>query len=182
MEDVKAVIIPTRSKAKISHELSFPIGAEQISIALAAATQLPQLVIDFCSDRFNQVRFGHYPFLSVMYSRREKPSNPISSSAVAFSNIWEIVVRPVPRILRHRIQEYILDSALPQVKQWLDQRVNLTQPGSDTLGFYFDERNEEFIPKELAHLQPIRGFKQRNVKTIGTKSPAAKPKKENSRP
>jgi hypothetical protein len=104
-EDVKPVTIPTRIKDKISHELSFPIGAERVSIALASVKQLPQLVLDFCSDRFGQVRLGHEAFLSVRYSGREKPVNPISSySGVAFNNKWGIVVRPVSRTFRHRIQ------------------------------------------------------------------------------
>src|SRR5208282_6089188 len=146
MEDVPAIIIPTRSRAKVSHELSFPIGAERISTALASATQLPQLVLDFRSDRFNQVRFGHYPFLSIRYSSGEPQYNSISTSGIPLFNKWEIVVRPVPRIFRHRIQQYILDSALPQIKQWLDQRFNLAQEGSDTLGFFFNEEKEEFVP------------------------------------
>ena len=50
VEENKPIIIPTRFKAKISHELSFPIGAEKISIALASVPQLAQLVLHFNSD------------------------------------------------------------------------------------------------------------------------------------
>ena len=170
MEDVKTAIIPTRTKAKISHELSFPIGAERISVALAAATQLPQLVLHFRPDYFNGVRCGRYPFLRVQYSRAEKPIDFIPPSVASLFNEWQIVVWPVPRVFRHRIQQYILDLALPQIKQWLDQRVNLAQPGSESLTFLFDEKKEEFVPEQLVRLQPMR------------ESPTAKPKKEHSRP
>jgi len=34
-EDSERIIIPTMSKAKISHDLSWPIGAETVSAALA---------------------------------------------------------------------------------------------------------------------------------------------------
>jgi hypothetical protein len=162
MEDVKTVIIPTRTKMRISHELSFPVGAERISIALASVMQLPQLVLHFRSDRFNQVRFGHYPFLSVTYSGKEWTYNPVDSSGIPLFNRWEIEVKPVPRAFRHRIQRYILDSALPQIKQWLDHRANLAQEGSDNLGFLFNEEKEEFVPEQVAHLQPIREFTRKH--------------------
>jgi hypothetical protein len=75
---------------------------------------------------------------------------------------WEIGVKPVPRTVRHRIQQYILDSALPQIRQWLDQRADLAHEGTDTLDFFFDEEKEEFVPKLHAHPQPLRGIKQKD--------------------
>jgi hypothetical protein len=180
VEDAKTIIIPTRSKRKISHELSFPIGAERISIALASAEQLPQLVLHFSSDYFNRVRSGHYPFLWVRYLGGEKPINPISG--VPLSNEWAIAVGPVPRVLRHRIHQYIVDSALPRIKQWLDQRVNLAHSGSESLTFFFDERKEEFVLEHDARLQPIREVQVEGPKTTGIMRPAAKPKKEHSCP
>jgi hypothetical protein len=117
MEEMKAAIIPTRSKAKISHALSFPIGAERVSVALASAVQFPQLVLDFRSDYFNTVRSGRYPFLRVMNSCAEKPiARPFSSGVPTLSE-WSIAVWPVLRVFRHRVQRYILDSALTQIKQ-----------------------------------------------------------------
>ena len=180
MEEVKMVIIPTRSKRKISHELSFPIGAEQISIALAAVEQLPELVLDFSSDYFNRVRSGHYPFLRVMHSGGEKPVNPISG--VPLVSEWEIAVWPVPRVLRHRIRQYILDTGLPQIRQWLDQRVHLAHSGNESLIFFFDETKEEFVLEQDARVQPIREARSEGPKVIGSKSPTAKPKKEFARP
>jgi hypothetical protein len=156
MEDVKLVIIPTRTKAKISHELSFPIGAERISVSLATAAQFPRLVLHFKQDYFNGVRFGHYPFLRAKYDGRAKVNNLGGNPDIPLFNEWEITVWPVPRVLRHRIQRYIVDSALPQIRQWLDQRVHLAGPGDDTLTFLFDEKKEEFIPEHRAHPQPMR--------------------------
>jgi hypothetical protein len=180
MEDEKTVI-PTGTKAKISHTLSFPIGAERISAALASTAQLPELVLHFSSDRFNQVRYGHYPFLSVRYSGRQMPINPIFSSGLPLFNKWEIMVKPVPRALRHRIHQYILDTALPRIKQWLDQRVNLAHPGSESLAFFFDEKKEEFVLEEDTRPQPIRAAHVEGPKTAGTMSATTKSKKEHSR-
>jgi hypothetical protein len=162
MEDVKTVIIPTRTKEKISHELSFPIGAERISIALASAPQLPELVLHFRSDRWYQVRLGHYPILSVRYSGKNWAYNPVTFSGIPLFNKWEIEVNPVPRPFRHRIQQYILESALPQIRQWLDQRADLAHEGTDTFGFFFDEGKEEFVPNLLARPQPLRRIKQKD--------------------
>jgi hypothetical protein len=181
MEEVSTVIIPTRTK-KISHELSFPIGAERISVALGSVEQLPQLVLHFSSDYFNRVRSGHYPFLWVRYRGRELPINPVSSSGIPLFNKWEIAVGPVPRVLRHRIRQYVLDTALPQIKQWLDQRVDLAHSGSESLTFFFDEKKEEFVLEQIARRQPMRGIRVARPKTTDVMGPTAKPKKERSRP
>jgi hypothetical protein len=162
MEDVKAIVIPTGTKAKISHELSFPIGAEKISMALASTKQLPLLVLHFRADYYYRVRFGHYPFLRVAYSGAKKAISPLSANGIPLFNEWEIAVMPVPRVFRHRIQQYILNVALPQVKQWLDERVHLTHEGNDMLTFFFNEEKEEFVPEQSSHPQPIRETKRQD--------------------
>jgi hypothetical protein len=68
---------------------------------------------------------------------------------------WEVIVQPVPRILRHRINQYILETALPQVARWLDERANLVQRGCDLLAFFYDEKTEEFISRPLTRLEPV---------------------------
>jgi hypothetical protein len=40
---------------------------------------------------------------------------------------WEIIVQPVPRLIRNRIKQYILNSALPQILRWLAERAQLVQ-------------------------------------------------------
>jgi hypothetical protein len=180
MEEVKTIIIPTGSKDKISHELSFPIGAERISIALASTTQLPQLVLHFRRNYFNGARYGHYEFLRVRYDGGKLPNDPAYSSRIPLFNKWEIIVGPVPRVLRHHIHQYILDSALPQIKQWLDQRVNLVHPGSESLCFFFDEKKDEFVREEDARPQPMRAV-QVDGPTTATINPTAK-QKERRRP
>jgi hypothetical protein len=47
VEEVKQIMIPTRSKAKISHLLSFPIGAERISKAFAGTPRIAKLFLHF---------------------------------------------------------------------------------------------------------------------------------------
>jgi len=40
MGEIHQVIIPTLSKAKISHDLSYPVGAAGVSAAVASTVQL----------------------------------------------------------------------------------------------------------------------------------------------
>ena len=157
VEDTQRIIIPTRSKAKISHELSYPIGAERISSALAGVAQLPELVLHFRGDWYDRLRFGRYPYLRVVYSRTPKPVNPESASGVPLFNEWEIIVKPIRRSSRHKIQQHILGVALPQVEQWLQKRTALERPGSDILTLFYDEDSGTFSEEQETRLEPIRG-------------------------
>ena len=138
MEDVQPFIIPTGSRAKISRRLSYPIGAEHISLALAGTPQLSMLKLHFYSGSDNHLRWGHYEFLRIEYLNRAAPSGkwPISTLYKRPPQYrWEIVVQPVLRILRHRIKQYIVDCALSQIALWLIERTQLAQQGNDNPRF-----------------------------------------------
>jgi hypothetical protein len=159
MEDVQQPIIPTLSRAKISRNLSYPIGAEHISAALASTSQMHALKLHFYSGFDIGLRSGQYEFLRVEYLNEATPAEkwPISSLYKRPPQYrWEIVVQPVPRALRHRIQQYTIDSALPQIMHWLLERAELAQRGNDILAFFYDEKAEEFTPRHLTHLEPLR--------------------------
>jgi hypothetical protein len=159
MEDAQQITIPTLSRAKISRNLSYPIGAEHISLALAGTPQLPMLKLHFYSGLGIGLQSGHYEFLRVEYLNQVRPSEkwPISSLYKRPPQYrWEIVVQPVPRILRHRIKHYIVDSALPQIEDWLIERAQLSQRGNDILAFFYDEKTDEFTAPQLTHLEPLQ--------------------------
>jgi hypothetical protein len=114
VEDVQPYIIPTLSRAKISHHLSYPVGAAAVSMALASAKQLPDVKLHFYFWSDLWLRNGHYEFFRVEYLNNATPAEewPISSLFKRPPQYcWEIVVQPVPRVNRHRINEYILESA-----------------------------------------------------------------------
>ncbi len=182
MEDVNTVIIPTRVRDKIPHDQSFPIGAERISIALASATQLPLLVLDFRSDRYKHVRLGHLSFFSVTYSGKDMSRvNSLLRTGVPLFNKWTIGVRPVSRTSRHFVQQYILETALPRVKGWLDQRIGLEHPGVEAIEFFFDEGKEEFVEKQEARRQPMRESNPKSG-SVNVESPKAASTKKDPRP
>ena len=164
MKQDRQLIIPTVSRAKISRKLSYPIGAERVSALLASAAQLPELKLHFYSEFDIQFRNGHFEFLRVEYLNNARPSRewPISSLYKRpIQSRWEIVVQPVPRTLRHRVKQYILDSALVQIAHWLVERKQLAQQGNDILAFFYDEKAEEFVPRQLTRLEPLRQLMRR---------------------
>ena len=159
MEDVQPYIIPTLSRAKISHHLSYPVGAAAVSLALSSATQLTHLRLHFYFWSDFWLRNGHYEFLRVEYLNNSTPAEewPISCLYKRPPQYrWEIVVQPVPRVTRHRISSYILESVLPQVANWLSERADLARQGSDMLTFFYDEKADAFDSRSLTRLEPFR--------------------------
>jgi hypothetical protein len=159
MEEIQQIMIPTLSRAKISRNLSYPVGAKSFSAALASTVQLPELRLQFYSGFDIGLRRGHYEFLRVEYlnNARRAEKWPISSLCRRSSQgQWEVVVQPVPRVRRHQIKQYILENALPQITHWLGERAQLTQRGNDILAFFYDDKAEEFTSQQLAHLEPLQ--------------------------
>jgi hypothetical protein len=104
-------------------------------------------------------RGGHYEFLRAEYLNNASPAEewPISNLYPRPAQWrWGIVVQPVPRVLRHRIKQYILDTAFEQITSWLDERRDLAQQGNDILAFFYDEKTEEFTPRQLKRPEPLR--------------------------
>lgn len=152
-------VIPTASRVKISQKLSYPLGAEALSLALVSVPQREDIRLHFYwwSDR--GLRRGHYEFLRVEYLNNVRPLQewPIwSLYQRPAQGRWEIVVQPVPRTVRHRVKQYIEDFALPQIAQWLNFRKDLTQQGGDILAFFYDEESEDFVVRPLTRLEPRR--------------------------
>lgn len=159
MDEIQHVIIPTFSRAKISRNLSYPIGAERVSAALASSAQLPELKLHFYSGFDLGLRKGQFEFLRVEYLNNARPAEewPISSLYGRPPQYrWEIVVQPVPRALRDRINQFIVETALAQITHWLGERVKLAQRGTDILAFFYDQTSEEFTPRHLTRLEPLR--------------------------
>ena len=159
-EEDRQAIIPTLSRAKISRHLSYPIGSESISESLASVPQFAELKLLFYSSKFHTpLRSKEYEFVRVEYLNNAKSGEkwPIANLYGRPSQSrWEIAVQPVPRVLRHSIKQYILDSALPQMRHWLVERAQLLQRGSDLLAFFYDEETGECLPRDAANLEPLR--------------------------
>ena len=152
-------VIPSASKMKISQKLSYPVGAESISVALASVPQFMEIRLHFYTWSDHSLRRGHYEFLRVEYLNNVRPLQewpiwiPYKRPA---QGRWEIVVQPVPRTVRHRVKQYITDFAFTQIAQWLTARKELTQQGGDILAFFYDEKGDDFVVRQLTKLEPLR--------------------------
>jgi len=152
-------VIPTASRVKISQRLSYPVGAEALSLALASVPQLVEIRLHFYWWSDHNLRSGHYEFLRVEYLNNVRPLQewPIwNLYKRPAQGRWEIVVQPVPRTVRHRVKQYVADFALTQIAQWLTARRGLTQQGGDILAFFYDEKGEDFVVRNLTRLEPLR--------------------------
>jgi hypothetical protein len=164
-EEAKPRLIPTLSRSRIPRNLSYPIGAEAISEELALVPQFSELQLIFFLNKFDvDVRSGRfeqpsYEFIRVEYLKDAKPGEewPIRHLyGRPPRSRWGIVVQPVPRVLRHRITEYIIESALPMIRNWFMDRCRLICRGSDLLAFFYDEGLEEFVPRRSSSLEPLQ--------------------------
>jgi hypothetical protein len=157
-------VIPTVSRAKISHLLSYPLGAERITEALSSVPQAESLKLQFFAgkgDGLRDVRLDGpgYEFLRVEYLCDSTPVEKYPISHLwprPLQYRWEIVVQPVLRSDRHKIKQYAIESALPQIKDWLDLRANQIQRGSEILVFFYEQDTDEFVVQQIAHLEPAR--------------------------
>lgn len=69
---------------------------------------------------------------------------------------WQIEVGPVPRLVRHRFHEYIVETALPRMAAWLVEHAGLAQGQRGALQLFYDERGDEFLARSSTDLQPLR--------------------------
>jgi hypothetical protein len=142
-------VFPTRYKAKISKLMSYPVGAEALSTALADVPQSGSISICFGRSSYEtNLRPGHasrYRVLSSVYSHRS-PSQFSSAYMLTrghYNPGWEIHVHEVPRVHRHVVRSLLLNEGLPRLADWFRRFSSLHgQEGSCSLAFTFDEAQQ----------------------------------------
>jgi hypothetical protein len=153
-------MIPTRSKAKLSRHLSYPVGAETISRALENTTDLSQLTLSFWespiwpASSFQEVLEGCRPYtiLVLRLLPATKPGYSASNDMIArgwYEERREITVYPVKRESRHLANRLLVEEGLPFVGRWLLS----TRLGHDSvstsieLRLVFDPARENLMPE-----------------------------------
>jgi hypothetical protein len=133
-------VFPTRAKSRISHTLSYPVTAKEISEALAEVPQAGYLSIDFFHYRRLKDREKPYAVLSVHYALNS-----------ALERDWSVQVRAVQRRLRHAVNGLLKEQAFPAMREWLVQRRNLSsRHGGQSLSAIFSESDKSL---RLEHFQ-----------------------------
>lgn len=169
-------IIPTRRKAKTPQTLSYPIGAKAIFEALIGVPQFDQLSVEFRllktahsntlsgiglpTDQFARLPGGivissRYRVLKAEFSGPTRIFSPSKSMAGQgyYSPSWAVVVEAVPRSLRHRIQNKIVEEALPRIRSWLLANPHSSDEGAHRLVFMFDELENELTSEEISAIE-----------------------------
>jgi hypothetical protein len=115
-------LIPTRYKAKIPATVSWTLGAQEISDALANVPQFRELRITFSFHMMNKTALKHWPWMEVLRCSYNKSSNSLSMSKNMIERgrlerQWSISVRAVPRAERKRFHDLLL-LELPKAAAW----------------------------------------------------------------
>lgn len=123
-------MIPTRHKARLPKSLSWPLGAEAISAALADAPHVADLTLSFAdspvwpASEFQRLlrESRPYPLLVAQYRPASKPGYGGMTALVErgwFEAKWELQVNPVPRADRAAAAAALRETGLPAVAEWL---------------------------------------------------------------
>lgn len=123
-------MIPTRYKAKLPKTLSYSLGAQAISEALADAPHAGDFTLSFsdipvwpASEFQRRLREGEaYRVLVAEYVRVHKPGYYGAKALIErgrYEAHWVLSVYPVRRELRHTVAELLRAHGLPAVSEWL---------------------------------------------------------------
>lgn len=123
-------MIPTQYKAKLGRELSYPLGAMEITEALAGAPHVEDLSLGFYREavrpasEFRQILDEERPYAVVVGEYR--PRRPLGYSgshylaeAGFYDEKWELHVYPVLREARHAAHRLLIEQGLPAISRWL---------------------------------------------------------------
>ncbi len=130
-------LIPTRYRQPIGRDLSHPIGAAQLSAALAGVPQFDALSVSFSGvpSLWNdtrpagpeQVEKDPQPILSAWFThRRPGVSSNANQLGGEFGERWGLTVYPVPSGLKATVRAALDAEGLTVVQEWL------TAPRTDT--------------------------------------------------
>lgn len=146
-------LIPTLSRAKLSPELSYPIGAEALSQGLHSAPQLREIALHFytehlgrCPTNWEVIRIEFLngdPATHRDFDLRRRPER----------SRWELIVQPVLRKERHPTHGQIREFALPRIAHWLEERAELDAKGNDILAFFYEG---DLVERRLTNMYPAR--------------------------
>lgn len=124
-------MIATGYRAKLPKHLSYPVGAEAITTALAGVQAHETLSLKFWfrpfepASRFQGVLAHRLPYPIVVAHHRPARKPGLSAAQFMVDRGWydarrELVVYPVLRDLRHAANRLLQDCGLPVLARWLN--------------------------------------------------------------
>ncbi|MEP7009056.1 MAG: hypothetical protein ABJC13_01910 [Acidobacteriota bacterium] len=123
-------LIPIRYRQPIARDLSHPIGAEQLSEALAGVSQFEALTVSFSGvpnlwadtrpDKSGVSEIDPQPVLSAWFTnRRPGVSGSPNLQSAEFGERWGLTVYPVPSGLKATVRAALGANGIPAVREWL---------------------------------------------------------------
>jgi hypothetical protein len=123
-------MIPTRLKARLPRQLSYPVGAEAISEALAGAPHVEAFSVTFWDEavwpasEFRRLLLERLPYkvMTAEYQPTRKPGISASDHMVQigwYDEKWELSVYPVRSEFRQLANRLLREVGLPAIVTWL---------------------------------------------------------------
>src|SRR6266566_2080298 len=135
--------LPTLWKERLPHYLSYPLGAQKISEALAGVTESPNIGLHF-SNHSKQDHGTQRPYAVLEGGYRRMPRSFSESNMFIEQGWndpkWSVTVQAVPRELKHDIQLLLLKEGLPRLKAWfIANRAFFGREGQHSISVKYDE-------------------------------------------
>jgi hypothetical protein len=114
--------LPTRRRARLPRQLSYPLGAKQISKVVDGIPQFDVLELSFARWYYTELfrkENKPVPVLSASYIRSD--ASPLQSKFDAERQDpgWRLTVRPVPNAEAAACRTLLLETGLPRARAWL---------------------------------------------------------------
>ena len=156
----KEFIIPTRYKVQISSNLSWSVGAMELTKHLARIPKIKELQLSFAPS-YGLPQQGKWPVsFRVIEIRYAHPHLFTGDSN------WELNIYPVPRNMRAEIREKLTQSGFRLIAEWLLEHANFSGRESYLrfTGIWNSELKELNFESRNNVLPEVSPAKQKNKK------------------
>jgi hypothetical protein len=161
LEDEDLYIIPTKSRAKHSKLVSYPIGAEALSRALDGVPQHKRLTCTFYAGNPNR-DVGKEVFRVFYAHYRQRPRSFFDGKDAAlrgvFASFWDVWVYDVLIAHRADIKKALIEVGLPEmVRPWLMANAGLEgKVGEAIITLDYNTTTKTLFAKSNTGIQPER--------------------------
>lgn len=146
-------VIPTRYKARLFGNLSYPVGAEILSEGLQEVPQITGLRVTFTLPPLLDPTETNSPYRILSAEYCFQPVELSSSKKFIedgwYDEDWGLTVFAVRRQVKSLVKNLLVQDGLPRVKKWLmAERTPVWKYGRKTCCILFDEKNESIVVQE----------------------------------
>jgi hypothetical protein len=161
-------LIPTSYRNKLPKHLSYPVGAGEISTALAAAVHVKPLSLGFHSrpvepaSEFQRILVARQPYsiVQAIYHPARKPGLSAAAFMIEagwYDECWDLAVYPVLREHRHIANRLLQERGFPALSLWVHKAVRAAQEMvTQRMELVFDPAEESLLANESGRYESSR--------------------------